>query len=402
MSALLSSGWGRLFASLTVLLAAATAVGLVVLWPEGETDVELGPALSAGSETAEVKRIETFPCSGFQTDTCRRVEVQLLSGPGEGSSGTVVLGLGAVDPKLELGDRVRVAEQVAPGGRDRGGGRNDPMYTLTDFERRAPMLWLVIAFAGLVIAFGRLRGALSLVGLGLSLAVVAAFMVPAILEGADPLGVAVVGSFAVLFVTIPLAHGVGPKSVAAMLGTATTLLLTVGLALLFTGLMNLTGLSSEEATLLQANELDVSLRGLVLAGIVIGALGVLDDMTVSQSSTVMALRAANPDQGFGSLFGGALRVGRDHVSALVNTLVLAYVGASLPVVLLFSAGGVEFLEAVNFEVVAEEIVAFLVGSIGLIAAAPVTTALAALLAERLPPERLAEVEAAGVHVGHAH
>ncbi|HEV2075669.1 MAG TPA: YibE/F family protein, partial [Thermoleophilaceae bacterium] len=376
MSALLSSGWGRLFAALTVLLVAATAVGLVVLWPEGETDVELGPALSAGSETAEVERIETFPCSGFQTDTCRRVEVQLLSGPDEGSTGRVVLGLGAVDPKLELGDRVRVAEQVAPGGRDRGGG-NDPMYTLTDFERRAPMLWLVIAFAGLVIAFGRLRGALSLVGLGLSLAVVAAFMVPAILEGTDPLGVAVVGSFAVLFVTIPLAHGVGPKSVAAMLGTAATLLLTVGLALLFTGLMNLTGLSSEEATLLQANELDVSLRGLVLAGIVIGALGVLDDMTVSQSSTVMALRAANPHQGFGSLFGGALRVGRDHVSALVNTLVLAYVGASLPVVLLFSAGGVEFLEAVNFEVVAEEIVAFLVGSIGLIAAAPVTTALAA-------------------------
>ncbi len=401
MRPLLGSQWGRLFAALALVLAVGTAVGLAIAWPSGQSDVQLGPALQAGSERAEVTSIETFECSGFQTDTCRNVEVRLLSGADEGSTGTVTLGTSALDPNLEVGNQVRVVEQAGPGaGPPSQAGQ--PMYTLTDFERRAPMLWLAVAFAALVILFGRLRGALSLVGLALSLLLVVLFIVPAILDGTDPLLVAVLGSFAVLFVTIPLAHGLGPKSVAAMLGTAAALLLTVGLSVLFTSLMNLTGLSSEEALTLQANDLDVSLRGLVLAGIVIGALGVLDDMTVSQSSTVMALRAANPALGFGELFRGALRVGRDHVSALVNTLVLAYVGTSLPVILIFSVGSVGFLEAVNFEIVAVEIVGFLVGSIGLIAAAPIASAVASVLASGLPPERLVEAVEADAHAAHAH
>ena len=302
----------------------------------------------------------------------------LLSGPDEDGTATLELGASAIDPDLSVGDRLRVAAQVAPGG------GTTSTYTLVDFERRAPMLWLALAFVALVVVFGRLRGALSLLGLALSLAVVVVFVVPAILEGAAPLAVAIVGSFAIMLATIPLAHGLGPKSVAAMLGSGASLLLTVGLAVLFTSLTNLTGLSSEEATTLQVNDAGVSFQGLLLAGIVIGALGVLDDMTVSQASTVMSLRAANPAQRFGDLYRGGLRVGRDHVSATVNTLVLAYVGAALPVLLIFSSGTVGFLEVLNFEIVAKEIVATLVGSIGLIAAAPITTALAALLVERLP------------------
>ena len=136
---------------------------------------------------------------------------------------------------------------------------------------------------------------------------------------------------------------------------------------------------------MQANAGAVSLEGLVLAGIVIGALGVLDDVTVSQASAVMALQRANPAQGFGQLYRGGLTVGRDHVAATVNTLVLAYVGASLPILLIFAVGETPFADAVNREAVAEQIVATLVGSIGLIAAVPVTTALAALLAARQPP-----------------
>lgn len=397
MQALLSTGWGRGFAGAALALALITVLGLLVLWPSGETEVELGPALSAGSERAEVERIESFACAGLQTDTCRRVEATLLSGPDAGDPASFDLGVGGPNPELDVGDEVRVVAQVPPGGGERA-ATSGPTYALTDFERRGPMLWLVVAFAALVILFGRLRGALSLVGLGLSLAVVALFIVPAILEGAEPLAVAVVGALAVMFATIPLAHGLGPKSVAAMLGTACSLLLTVALAVLFVELTHLTGLSSEEATLLQTNELGVSLRGLVLAGIVIAALGVLDDMTVSQASTVMALRAADPSQGFGSLFSAALRVGRDHVSATVNTLVLAYVGATLPLLLIFSATTLGFFEVVNFEVVATEIVATLVGSIGLIAAAPITTAIAALLGGRLPADRLADEP----RPGHAH
>ena len=193
-------------------------------------------------------------------------------------------------------------------------------------------------------------------------------MVPAILDGKPPLAVAIVGSLAVALITIPLAHGGGPKTLAAVLGTAASLLLTALLALIFTKAAHLTGFSNEEAPALDLAGANISLEGLLLAGMVIGALGVLDDVTVSQASTVLALRSANPTLRFGQLFAVAQRVGRDHVSATVNTLVLAYVGASLPILLIFSSSDLGFGEALSTEVVATEVVATLVGSIGLIAA----------------------------------
>jgi uncharacterized membrane protein len=272
-------------------------------------------------------------------------------------------------------------------------------YTLQDFERRGPMLILAGLFVLVVLAFARWRGALSLVGLAISLAIVLLFVVPAILDGKSALLVAVVGAMAVALTTIPLAHGWGAKSLAALLGTAASLILTALLAVLFTDLTHLTGLSSEEAIFLQIGNADVSLQGLLLAGMVIGALGVLDDVTISQASTVLALRRANPALPFRRLFGLALEVGRDHVSATVNTLVLAYVGAALPILLLFSAADLGVGDAANLEVVAKEIVATLVGSIGLISAVPVTTGLAALLAVREDPGRL---EADGGAHAHSH
>ena len=214
------------------------------------------------------------------------------------------------------------------------------------------------------------------------------FVVPAILDGKEPLLVAVVGAMAVMLVTITLAHGRGPKSLAAILGTALSLMLTVALAVIFTDLAHLTGLATEEAGFLQSTGAHIDVEGLLLAGMVIGALGVLDDVTISQSSTVLALRRANPALRFRELFGLAMRVGQDHVSATVNTLVLAYVGASLPVLLIFSSGQLGFFDAANVELVAKEIVATLVGSIGLIAAVPITTALATLLSGEIPAEEL--------------
>ena len=166
--------------------------------------------------------------------------------------------------------------------------------------------------------------------------------------------------------------------------------------MIFTNLTHLTGLSSEEAIFLQIGNADVSLQGLLLAGMVIGALGVLDDVTISQASTVLALRRANPAMHFRALFGLALDVGRDHVSATVNTLVLAYVGAALPILLIFSAADLGVAEATNLEVVAKEIVATLVGSIGLICAVPLTTALAALLALSVESDQIENGD------GHSH
>jgi uncharacterized membrane protein len=270
-------------------------------------------------------------------------------------------------------------------------------FAFADFERRRPLLALTLAFVALVVVAGRWRGLRSLLGLGLSLVIVVEFIVPAILDGRPPLEVAIVGALAIMFVTLPLAHGVGPITLAAGLGTGAALLLTAGLASFWTELAHLSGLSSDEAVVVRAAAGDVSIRGLLLAGIVIGALGVLDDVTVSQASTVLALQRANPAQRFGELFAGALTVGRDHIAATVNTLVLAYVGASLPVLLIFSIGGTTVTDALTNEAVAEQIVATLVGSIGLIGAVPATTALAALLATRLSPAELA-----GAHAGHVH
>ncbi len=198
-----------------------------------------------------------------------------------------------------------------------------------------------------------------------------------------------------MLLTIPLVHGGGAKSLAACLGTATALLLTLGLADLFTQLAHLSGLTSDEATYLQSTT-GLSVRGLLLAGMVIGSLGVLGDTTVTQASLVIALRRANPELGFTSLVAHAMSVGHDHIAATINTLVLAYAGASLPILIVFSVGGTSFGSAVNGESVAEPIVAMLVGSIGLIAAVPLTTALAALLVLRVPERSLGSA-----HV-HAH
>jgi uncharacterized membrane protein len=293
-------------------------------------------------------------------------------------------------PEFSTGDHVRVLKTEVPEGAFQP--QNVPPYTIVDFERKPPLLWLTLLFAAVVLIFGRLRGAMSLLGLALSLAIVLVFIVPAILRDSPPLAVALVGSMAVMLTTISLAHGLGPKSLAAIAGTAVSLVLVVGLAILFTDLAHLTGIASEEAATLAANDQEISFEALLIAGMVIGALGVLDDVTISQASTVLALRAADPEQTPRELFSRAIEVGRDHVSATVNTLVLAYVGTSLVTLLVFGSGQIGFFEAVNLEVVASVLVATLVGSIALICAVPITTALAARLAEGLSVEELEQTE----------
>jgi uncharacterized membrane protein len=385
----------RGFTAAAVMLAVGTAAGLAILWP-GETGTRLEGGLAVDTTKAEVVEVTETTCPGLGNQRCQLVTARLTSGRDAGKR--VQLQLSAIqgfDPDLDPGDDIRVSEAPEPPpGQEAVAG---PGYSFYDFQRGTPMLVLAIAFAAIVVLFARLRGALSLVGLGFSLVLVLLFVVPAILDGKPPLAVAIVGSLAVALITIPLAHGGGPKTLAALLGTAASLLLTALLALVFTKAAHLTGFSSEEATFLQLAGANLSLEGLLLAGMVIAALGVLDDVTVSQASTVIALRSANPALRFRQLFAVAQRVGRDHVSATVNTLVLAYVGASLPVLLIFSSSDLGIGEALSTEVVAKEVVATLVGSIGLITAVPLTTALAALLALGEEPEALA-----GLEHGHSH
>jgi uncharacterized membrane protein len=371
-------------------LVVGTVAGLIVLWP-GDYDDRLPNAQQLPTFDAVTRGVVDMPCQDPFSTRCARVRFEITEGPDEGEQ----VELPMADTIPDTGDRVRLFKVEVPP--DVEPGPNIQPYSFADFERLGSMLGLALAFCAAVVALGRWRGLRALVGLGASLAVVLFFIVPAILDGKSPVGVAIVGALAVMIATMAFAHGIGPKTIAASLGTAVSLLLTVGLAVGFTELAHLSGFSSEEAAYLRINVTGISLEGLVIAGMVIAALGVLDDVTISQASTVLALHQANPEQSFAVLFGRALNVGRDHIAATVNTLVLAYAGASLPILLVFSVGNASFGTAINGEAVAENVVAMLVGSIGLVAAVPVTTALAAVLAARLPPSDL-RVEAHG----HAH
>ncbi|MBW3576317.1 MAG: YibE/F family protein [Actinobacteria bacterium] len=361
-------------------LVALTALGMWLLWPGQRPQAPGAPPLYAG----RVVQAQDYQCPdlgsqaeeafGFQrTGPCQRVEVAILEGPGAGE--TFRIDTAEEDyPAFEHGDRVRVGVATI--------GEADRTYYVADFARLRPLLVLFLVFVAAAVAVGRWYGVRSLAGLALSLAIIVWFVVPGILAGSNPFAVAVVGAFAIMLVTLYLAHGFTVKTSAALIGTAAALGLTALLGVAFVAFANLTGLASEEASLARFAVEGLDLRGLVLAGLVIGALGVLDDVTVSQASTVFAVHEANPDQSFGEVFRRAMSVGRDHIASTVNTLVLAYVGASIPLIVLFSTGGLPAAEIVNAEIVAEEVVRTLVGSVGLISAVPLTTALATAVAMR--------------------
>jgi uncharacterized membrane protein len=373
-----------------IVLALATVVGLALLWPHGKLTQtsQLGPIHTVG---AVAERVDTVPCKLSASQTCRVAHVRILDGPHKGARTmlTTVAAVGSLD--VSQGDRIRVYKNPEPVGSGAAGRRDD--YSFADFDRRRAMLWLSIGFVVLLLATGRIHGLRALLGLLASLLIVVKFVVPAILHGSSPLAVAIVGAFAVMLVMMPLSYGLGAKSLAAWLGTGVSLLLAAGLAYAFAHVAHLSGASSDESVYLGASQSRLSLQGLLVAGMVIGALGVLVDLTVSQASTVIALRRVDPSLRFGGLFRGALEVGHDHIAATVSTLVFAYAGAALPVLLIFSVGGTSFTDAVNGEAVADEVIAALVGSIGLIASMPITTALAALLAPRMSDRQLAAAEA---------
>lgn len=370
---------------------------MIVLWPDRTSSVDRPESRLPDTERAEVVATERVECQVPSADECLEATVQLQSGPDRGDRVSFIAGDADDEVRPRVGDVVRVVKSQVPEG-SQIGGVEVPPYSLSDYERRAPTLWLVAIFVTIVVVAGRWHGLRALIGLTASLGVVVWFIVPALVQGTQPLVVATVGALAVMLLTIPLSHGVGPVTIAATLGTTFSLLLTLALAYLFSRLAHLTGYSGDEVAYLSAYLGDLSVQGLLLAGIVISALGVLDDVTVSQASTVMALRRADPTMGSRGLYGSALVVGRDHIAATVNTLVLAYVGASLPILLVFAIGDISVGDAFNGEAVASQVVATLVGSIGLIAAVPITTALAALLATRMSSDELARVEAHG----HAH
>ncbi len=348
---------------LTVLAAA----GMVALWPRDGLASGVAPAPLLDGVVTSVEVIDC-PDDAFTPPQppCVLASVEVLTGPESGASFEVDTGEQGYPP-FRAGERVKVSASEGPEG---------SVFGVADYDRLGSLGWLLGLFVVVVLVAGRWHGLRSLVGLAISLLVVTRFLVPAILSGGNPLLVALVGAFAVMLVTLYLCHGFNVKTTAALIGTASALALTAVLGVVAAGASKLTGLASEDAQLVLSAVQGVNLRGLVLAGLVVGALGVLDDVTVSQASTVFAVYDADPTQDRRTLFRRAMGVGRDHIASTVNTLVLAYAGASISLLLLFSTGGLPFAEIANTELVAEQIVITLVGSLGLIAAVPLTTALA--------------------------
>jgi uncharacterized membrane protein len=358
-------------------IALAVVASAVALWPRGELrqPAAAGQPDSTQLVAATLTRVDRVECpeagSGAPGSVCIKVTARLADGR--------QVSFDTTDPTggmVRAGQGVRLAVAEQPG--------QPPTYYVQDLERGRPMLALVALFVLAVVAFGRWQGIRSLLGLGLSFLVIVGFVVPAILRGHSPVLVAVTGAMAIMLVSLYLSHGTGPKTTAAVVGTALALVLTAALAIAFVAATSLTGLASEEAQIANVAVGGLSLRGLLLAGIIIGGLGVLDDVTMSQASLVTELRQANPAAGFATLVGSALRVGRDHIAATVNTLFLAYAGAALPLLILFVTGQDSLGTVATTELVAVEVVRALCGSVGLIAAVPLTTMLAALVATEAP------------------
>lgn len=361
--------------TVVLVIAVATAVGLIALWPsmdEVPRDTQGTPPTMAEATITDLARYEGEQDPVFG-ESGRRAEITLRVDEGDRAGEDVLVDTGLDGyPPLDVGDRVELSlSEFEDGGEQ---------WFIVDLVRGPSLLALLGLFVLAVLMMSRWQGLRALIGLAISLFVVFRFVVPAILAGHPPFLVALIGASAVLLTTLYLAHGFNVKTSSAVVGTALALGLTVGVGALFIDATALTGFSSEDAVIARFAVAELDLRGLVLAGLVISALGVLDDVTVAQASTVFALRRARPDASWRHIAGEAMTVGRDHIASTVNTLVLAYVGASLALLLVFWTGGLPLADVLTSEIVAEEVVKTLVGSLGILAAVPLTTLLAAIVA----------------------
>ncbi|MFF4061305.1 YibE/F family protein [Streptomyces sp. NPDC001668] len=383
----------KVIAAILIPFGAAVVVGLAVLWPGGAPAHErTGVGFDRQTQQATVSKVVSVSCKSVNASgeaptgdtstaegssaeqqangTCKKATIRVDTGKDTGRTFTEI-----VQPdqprQLHEGQKVVVAyEPSAP---------RDLQYSVTDVNRRIPMAVLAGIFALAVVIVGRMRGVMALVALAVSFLLLNFFVLPAILQGSNPLLVAVIGSSAIMLIALYMCHGLSARTSVAVLGTLISLVLIGILGSVFIDWAALTGNTDDNTGLIHGLYPSIDMSGLLLAGIIIGSLGVLDDVTVTQTSAVWELHEANPTMGWRGLYRAGIRIGRDHIASVVNTLVLAYAGAALPLLLLFSIAQSSVGTVANSELVAEEIVRTLVGSIGLVASVPVTTALAALV-----------------------
>ena len=386
----------RIVVGLLAAIGIAVLVGAVWLWPSrqhvdipmpfqnasgGAVSTQGGHVLSSrlgdcGSPSAG-QVLTTAPLPAIAgAGRCVLTMVAIDSGPNAGATTLLEFSPGPGQPELATGDHIRVIRSVDAQG--------TTTYAFYDFERGWPLVVLAIAFAVVIVAVARWRGLRALVGIVVAFAVLVVFLLPALRDGAPAIPVALVAAAAILYAVIYLAHGVSLRTSAALLGTLASLLLATGLSWAAIEFARLTGLSDEQNGQVAAYLGNVSIKGLLLAGFIIGSLGVLNDVTVTQASTVFELAqlgGADSQASRRAIFVGAIRVGRDHIASTVYTLVLAYAGSSLPLLLLFSVANRSLGDVLISESVAIELVRSAVGGIALALSVPLTTAIAAVLAK---------------------
>ncbi|TDC42901.1 YibE/F family protein [Micromonospora sp. KC207] len=375
-------GVRRILVATVVPLFVITVIAAIALWPR-----DGGPKVDGGTPVPRyhgtVTRVVTEECPpqpetpqggpSIANGPCGTVTVRVEQGPDAGQQVETPIPTGPGAPTVAVDDRIVLVKLTDP---------TDPTasaYNIAEHQRGAPLIWLAVLFALAIVAFGRWRGVAALAGLAATFAILLTFVLPGIGAGGSPLPIAVVGSALIMFVVLYLTHGVTAQTSVAVLGTLGSLVLTGLLGTMATAATHLTGYGSEDATTLSMFRGDVDLHGLLLAGIIIGSLGVLDDVTVTQAATVTELAHANPGLSRLQLYRAATRVGRAHIASTVNTIVLAYAGASLPLLLLLTADSRPVTQILTSEFLAQEIVRSAVATLGLIAAVPLTTGLAAVV-----------------------
>jgi uncharacterized membrane protein len=323
----------------------------------------LGPENNNATEYLEGTITKLLPLPAGSKDQGRDLEVKL-------NNGETVRVIDS-EGKFKAGQDIEVFKTLGPD--------SDTVYYATDYIRRLPIGILVAVFVIIATVVGRGKGFRAVLGMFACIAMIMLAIVPAIAAGYNPILCAILGASLILTISVYFVHGVNITSSAALAATIVSAAITLGLAELFSQLSRLSGFGQHDALFLQSQGLDVDVYALMIAGMLIGSLGALVDSTVAQAAVVRELANLNPQMRGRDLYQSAMAVGFDHIGSLINTLVLAYAGASLPLFVLIRADQMTVGRVLNLELIATEIVHALVGSIGLILAVPIATFLAAVL-----------------------
>ncbi|HSV39328.1 MAG TPA: YibE/F family protein [Nocardioidaceae bacterium] len=360
-----------------LLCALATVAGVVMLWPDGDKVDQLreGSPYAAERVTYQDATVtDVLPaCADERStdDTCGKAKAKLDEGPEAGTEQTVPVPTALIKAGLTSGDSIRLMRLPPQPGQE-------AQYAFDKVDRLTP-LWIMGAIFVLVVAaVARLRGILALVSLGIGGILLFQFMLPALLAGSSGIAVALTGSAAIMFGVLYLTHGPTVRTSAALAGTLVGIVITAGLGEVAVRAALLTGVSNEDSAYLTALAGDLDYRGLLMCALVVAGLGILNDVTITQSSAVWELRAAGPSLTRRELFTSGMRIGRDHIASTIYTLVFAYAGSALALLLVITLYSQPVLDTLSLESISEEIVRTLASGIGLVLAVPVTTAIAAL------------------------